>query len=177
MAAARDRHLMLRTVENMLRYLFRSAVTWTVLGLIGGLAYREVTKAFDFTGRTQLAVVHTHALTLGTLLMLLLLALAAALPGLRADKRLRWGTHLLNTGLVLTVGMLAYKGTLQVIGASFVDHSAIAGVSGLGHMLLTGALALVLLATGRAVNAAPVDASTADTAAVRVQTRELLQPR
>ncbi len=177
MAAARERHLVLRTVEDMLRYLFRSAVTWTVLGLLGGLTYREVTKAYDFTGRTQLAVVHTHALILGTLLMLLLLALAAALPGLRADKHLRWGAHLLNAGLVLTVGMLAYKGTLQVIGASHADHSAIAGVSGLGHMLLTGALALVLLATGRAVNAAAVDASTADTAAVRVQPHEPVQPR
>lgn len=150
---------MLRTVEDMLRYLFRSAVTWTVLGLLGGLAYREVSTASDFTGRTQLAVVHTHALTLGTLLLLLLLALAAALPGLRADKLLRWGTHLLNCGLVVTVGMLAYKGTLQVIGASYADHAAIAGVSGLGHMLLTGALALALLATGRAVNAVAVDCS------------------
>ena len=36
---------------------------------------------------------------------------------------------------------------------------AIAGVSGLGHMLLTGALALALLATGRAVNAVAVDCS------------------
>lgn len=177
MAAGSGRNVFLRSVEDMLRYLFRSAVTWTILGLIGGLGYREVTKAFDFTGRTQLAVVHTHALTLGTLLMLLLLALAAALPALRVDKRLRWGIHLLNTGLLLTVGMLAYKGTLQVIDAAHVDHPAIAGVSGLGHMLLTGALACALLATGRAVNAADVDASTADTAAVPVRAREPLQPR
>jgi di/tricarboxylate transporter len=177
MATGSRLHLVLRTVEDMLRYLFRSAVTWTILGLLAGLAYREVTKAFDFTGRTQLAVVHTHALTLGTLLMLVLLALAAALPGLATDKRLRWGTHLLNAGLILTVGMLAYKGTLQVIGASYADHPAIAGVSGLGHMLLTGALALVLLATGRAVNAAAVDASRTDPAVVSVQTHDLVQPR
>lgn len=175
MAAGRGRQVSLRSVEDMLRYLFRSAVTWTILGLIGGLGYREVTKAFDFTGRTQLAVVHTHSLTLGTLLMLLLLALAAALPGLRADKRLRWGAHLLNTGLVLTVGMLAYKGTLQVMGATYADHPAIAGTSGLGHMLLTGALGLALLATGRAVKA--VDPSPAHPATVRVPSGERTTPR
>lgn len=177
MATGSGRHRSLRTVEDMLRYLFRSAVTWTILGLLGGLAYREVTKAFDFTGRTQLAVVHTHALTLGTLLMLLVLALAAALPGLRADKRLRWGTHLLNTGLILTVGMLSYKGTLQVMGATYADHPALAGTSGLGHMLLTGALALVLLATGRAVGAVAVDAPIAHPGEVRVPSRELTTPR
>lgn len=172
-----ERRRSLRSVVDMLRYLFRSAVTWTILGLIAGLGYREVTKAFVFTGRTQLAVAHTHALTLGTLLMLLLLALAAALPALRADKRLRWGAHLLNAGLVLTVGMLTYKGTLQVMGATYADHPAIAGTSGLGHMLLTGALGLVLLATGRAVKAFAEGTPTAHPAAERVPSRELTTPR
>ena len=139
------------SLEAMLRYLFRSAVIWTVVGLVGGLAYREVTKAFDHAGPTQLALVHTHALVLGTLLTLLLLGLAAALPGLAAGRGLRWATHLLNAGLALTVAMLAYKGTLQVVDAAWADHAALAGVSGLGHMLLAGALAVVLVAVGRAV--------------------------
>lgn len=137
----------------MLRYLFRTATVWTVVGLAGGLAYREVTKAFDHPGGTQLALVHTHALTLGTVVPLLLLALAAALPALADARGLRRATHLLNAGLVLTVAMLAYKGTLQVVGAHHADSAAIAGVSGLGHMLLAGALGLALLATGRAVSA------------------------
>ena len=48
----------------MLRLIYRSAVAWTAVGLVGGLAYREVTKLLEFTRRTQLAVVHTHALVL-----------------------------------------------------------------------------------------------------------------
>lgn len=135
----------------MLTYLFRSAAAWTAVGLVGGLVYREVTKLADYSGFTQLALVHTHALTLGTVLMLLLLALAAALPGLNVDRRMRWGTHLLNAGLVLTVGMLGVKGTLQVRGAAWADHAALAGISGLGHMTLTAALLLLLLAVGRSV--------------------------
>lgn len=138
----------------MLRYLFRSAAAWTVVGLAGGLGYREITRQAEFAGRTQLAVVHTHALTLGTVLMLLLLALAAALPGLAADRRLRWGAHLLNVGLVLTVGMLAVKGTAQVLDRPWAEHAALAGVSGLGHMTLTAAMVL-LLAVGRAAGAVP----------------------
>lgn len=46
----------------MLRLIYRSAVAWTAVGLVGGLAYREVTKLLGFTGRTQLAVVHTLVL-------------------------------------------------------------------------------------------------------------------
>ncbi|WP_022922019.1 DUF2871 family protein [Ornithinimicrobium pekingense] len=138
----------------MLISLFRTAVAWTVVGLVGGLAYREVTKAFEFTGRTQLALVHTHALVLGVLLPLLLLALVAALPGLGTDRWLRRGVHVLNAGLVLTVGMLAYKGVLQVAGAAHAGSAALAGVSGLGHMLLTAALGLVLVGVGRAVRTA-----------------------
>lgn len=145
----------------MLRYLFRSAAAWTVVGLAGGLGYREITRQAEFAGRTQLAVVHTHALTLGTVVMLLLLALAAALPGLAADRRLRWGTHLLNAGLVLTVGMLAVKGTAQVLDRPWAEHAALAGVSGLGHMTLTAAMVLLLLAVGRVAGAAqaPVPAA------------------
>ncbi|MFX0539975.1 DUF2871 family protein [Ornithinimicrobium sp. Y1847] len=135
----------------MLRYLFRTAVAWTAIGLIGGLAYREVTKLNDFTGRTQLAFVHTHALALGTLLPLILLALTATLAGLGTSARMTWGVHLLNAGLVLTVGMLSYKGTLQVLGAEWADSPAIAGVSGLGHMTLTAAFIFLLLAIGTAV--------------------------
>lgn len=144
----------------MFRYLFRSAAAWTAVGLAGGLGYREITRQAEFAGRTQLAVVHTHALTLGTLLMLLLLALAAGLPGLATDRRLRWGAHLLNAGLVVTVGMLAVKGTAQVLDKPWADHAALAGVSGLGHMTLTAAMVLLLPAIGRA--AAALQAAAAD---------------
>lgn len=135
----------------MLLYLSRTAAAWTAVGLIGGLAYRELTRTHEFTGRTQLAFVHTHALALGTLLSLVLLALAASLRGLADDRRFRWGVHALNAGLVITVAMLATKGTLQVLGSAAATSKAIAGISGLGHMTLTGALVLLLLGIGAAV--------------------------
>lgn len=137
----------------MLTYLFRSAAVWTAIGLAGGLYYREFTKLndFDFTRPTQLGVVHTHALTWGTVFMLVLLGLAILLPGLTRARWMRWGAHLLNAGLVLTVGMMVVKGSAQVLDTSWADSPALAGVSGLGHMTLTAALIMLLLAIGRAV--------------------------
>ena len=47
--------------------LFRLSAGWTVAGLASGLAYRELTRSTGFSGFTQLAVVHTHTLVLGTI--------------------------------------------------------------------------------------------------------------
>lgn len=135
----------------MLTYLFRSAAAWTAIGLAGGLYYREFTKVneFDFASPSQLGLVHTHALTWGTIFMLVLLGLGVLMPALTRDRWMRWGVHLLNAGLVLTVGMMAFKGSVQVLGRSWSDSPALAGVSGLGHMTLTASLILLLLAIGR----------------------------
>lgn len=142
----------------MLTYLFRSAAAWTAIGLAGGLYYREFTKLndFDFSRPSQLGVVHTHALTWGTIFMLALLALVALLPALAADRRMRWGVHLLNAGLVLTVGMMTFKGSVQILDKPWADSPALAGVSGLGHMTLTAALILLLLAIGKQAKIAQV---------------------
>lgn len=145
----------------MLTYIFRSCVVWTAVGLAGGLGYRELTRQEEFTGFTQLALVHTHALVWGTIFMLGLLALAVVLPGLTRDGRMRWGLHLFNAGLAITVAMLGFKGSLQVLGTSWADSPALAGISGTGHMLLTAALVLLLLAIGRQVKLQQPTAATA----------------
>src|SRR5690606_9826851 len=118
--------------NHMPNLLYRSAATWTMLGLVSGLYYRELTKANDFSGHTQLAVAHTHALALGTLMLLVLLALVAAL-GID-DRRSRWGVLTWHVGLVMTFGMQLVKGTLQVLGNRASDSPALAGIAGLGHI-------------------------------------------
>jgi hypothetical protein len=55
-------------MKNAESGLFRLAAGWTMMGLASGLAYRELTRSAGFTGFTQLSVVHTHTLVLGTLL-------------------------------------------------------------------------------------------------------------
>lgn len=143
----------------MLKTIYRAAVAWTAVGLIGGLYYREFTKAQGVDGGTQLALLHTHALTLGTLTMLVLLALVAAL---RIDqfKNFTAGFWVYTAGAALTSTMLAVKGTLQVLGSASANSPAIAGISGLGHITITVGLILLLIAIGAAVkqaSARPID--------------------
>ena len=61
-----------------LKKLATCATTWLVIGLLGGVFYREFTKAHDFTGWTQLKVVHTHSLALGFMLTLIVLLVERA---------------------------------------------------------------------------------------------------
>lgn len=136
----------------MLTTLYRSAAVWTAAGLAGGLFYREFTKAHDVEGGTQLALVHTHALALGTTVLLVLMALVAAL-GPRVGLAFRWGVHTWNAGLALTVGGLLVKGCLQVLKNPTADSPAIAGVSGLGHMILTTAFVLIFVGLAPTVRA------------------------
>jgi len=128
----------------MIKRLFTSAAVWTTLGLASGLFYREFTRQRDFSGFTQLSVAHTHALALGTTILLVVLAVTKVFR-LDADRRLRWFLLFWNVGLGLTFTMMLMKGSLQVLGAAFADSPMIAGISGLGHMTLTGSFVLFFL--------------------------------
>ena len=48
-----------------MRRVLYAFLIYTVLGLLSGFYYRELTLAHHFTGDTQLVVVHTHTLILG----------------------------------------------------------------------------------------------------------------
>ena len=58
-----------------IRASYYAAHTYVIVGVLSGLFYREFTKAKDFTGDTQLALMHTHLLALGMLGFLIVLAL------------------------------------------------------------------------------------------------------
>lgn len=138
--------------------LFRLSATWTAIGLASGLAYRELTRSTGFSGFTQLAVVHTHTLVLGTLVGLLLLVLQR-LYRLGDDRRFGWFVWTWNAGLVLTAGGMAVKGTLQVLGAASAESPALAGVSGLGHIVLTVGFVLLFVVLGRRIRDMQADAA------------------
>lgn len=132
------------------RLLCRSAIGYLGLGLASGLYYRELTRTMRFEGVTQLAVVHTHLLALGFLVSLVMLGLvkAFALDG----PLLRRGLLAYHAGMALTAGMMLVKGTFEVLG-SWTDRSMYTGIAGLGHILLTVALSLILVALRRVVGA------------------------
>jgi hypothetical protein len=117
-----------------MRRLYLADIAYATLGLAGGLFYREITHARDFTGNTQLAVVHTHLLALGLLVMLIVLALDATI-GLSGSRWFSWFFTTYNVGLLITAAAMTWHGLLQVFGQD--AGPAIAGIAGLGHILLT----------------------------------------
>lgn len=138
-----------------MRTLFVAATSYMAAGLAGGLFYREFTKfnGFPEGSVTQLAGVHTHLLALGALVMLVVLALDTTL-GLSKDRRFGWFFWLYNAGVVLTAAMMTVHGMLTVLGRP--SSAAIAGIAGVGHMLVTAGFVLLVLILGAALRTAPV---------------------
>lgn len=131
----------------MLKKLFYAAGIYAALGLASGLFYRTLTHAQDFTGPTQLAVVHTHLLVLGMIFMLLLLSLEKVF-GLSQQRSFNVFFWLYNVGLAITVGMQTTFGTLTVLDGTKPQSPMMNGISGLGHMFLTAALIALFVAIG-----------------------------
>lgn len=125
-----------------MKKLYYAAAVYTALGLAGGLYYRTLTHANNFTGDTQLSVVHTHFLVLGMLFFVLLLPLEKVF-GLSGSKLFNWFFWIYNVGLIWTVGFLTFNGTNTVLGNT--TSPAIAGISGFGHVILTVAFILFFL--------------------------------
>ncbi|NUO58261.1 MAG: DUF2871 domain-containing protein [Hamadaea sp.] len=134
-----------------MRKLYVAAHVYMILGLISGLAYREITKIKDYTGDTQLGVVHTHLLALGMLFFLIVLALEK-LFSLTANRRL-FATFfwVYNLSLAVSIGAMIVHGTLTVYGKE--SNEAIAGIAGLGHIGLTVGLVLLFVNLGKRVPA------------------------
>ncbi|MCI4012040.1 DUF2871 domain-containing protein [Brevibacterium sp. ZH18] len=133
-----------------MKKIFNAAFAYMIIGVLSGLFYREFTKANDFPegGFTQLSVVHTHLLTLGFIVLLIVLALDK-LFGLSGTKMFSWFFWTYNAGIVLTAGTMIWHGMLTVLGQE--SNAMIAGIAGLGHIALSVALVLLFLSLRKAI--------------------------
>ena len=127
-----------------MKKLFYSAFAYMVIGVLSGLFYREYTKGKDFTGGTQLSIVHTHLLTLGFIVLLIVLILEKQFA-LSESKLFNWFFWTYNVGLVLTAAIMVVHGILQVNGTTEVS-GAIPGIAGVGHIVITAGMVLLFLA-------------------------------
>ena len=138
-----------------MRKILNWAFGYMLVGVASGLFYREFTKLNDFPAGefTQLGLAHTHLLTLGFIVLLVVLLLERAF-GLTARRRLfAWFFGIYNAGVILTSAMLIVHGMLTVRG---VESSAmIAGFAGLGHMLLSAGMVLLFVLLRSRVPASP----------------------
>lgn len=148
-----------------MKKIFNAAFAYMIIGVLAGLFYREFTKANDFPegGFTQLSVVHTHLLTLGFIVLLIVLVLDKVF-GLSGTKLFSWFFWTYNVGIVLTAGMMVWHGSLTVLGQE--SNAMIAGIAGLGHIALSVSLVLFFLAlrkkvvTDKAVTGTPAQSIT-----------------
>lgn len=128
-----------------MRRLFTAAFAYMLVGVASGLFYREFTKLNDFPegGATQLGLVHTHLLVLGFIVLLIVLLLEKAFA-LSESRLFGWFFWLYNAGLVLTSAMMIWHGSLTVLGQE--SSGMIAGIAGIGHILLSAGMILLFLA-------------------------------
>lgn len=136
----------------MMKKLLNTAFTYTVIALVAGVGYREYTKMIDFTGETNLSLLHTHLFTLGMLFFLLVLSLEVTLK-VSQQKFFNGFFVTYNIGLILTTIMMAFRGFLQTQGGeiSKAMDASVSGISGVGHILLSVGLVLFFISLKRAV--------------------------
>ena len=130
--------------------LYVAAFTYMAVGVASGLFYREFTKAYDFPSGefTQLGLVHTHLLTLGFIVLLIVLLLEKQFR-ISDSKLFGWFFWTYNAGVVLTSGMMIWHGSLTVMGQK--SNAMISGIAGLGHIFLTVGMVLLFLALGKGI--------------------------
>ncbi|MGY3777509.1 DUF2871 domain-containing protein [Isobaculum melis] len=117
-----------------MKKLVRVSAFYAIFGLLFGVFYREFTKIQGFTGETQLSVLHTHAFILGMFFFLIVLLLEKNFS-LMKEKQFKLFYSFYNAGLGITLLMLLVHGSMTVLGKE--AGAAIAGIAGIGHILIT----------------------------------------
>ena len=127
-----------------------------IIGLFSGFFYRELTKAYDFTGTTQLSLVHTY--TYFRYVYVLILLPLEKLFKLSSYYLFNWFFYVYNIGVIVTIGMMVTKGFFQVTGKSY-SPEAFAGFAGIGHTGMLAGLLLLFFLLRQAILKEPRDES------------------
>lgn len=120
-----------------------ASIVYGVLGLIGGVFYREFTK---LNGFTTLSVVRTHYLMLGMVLFLLLVLFEKNFHFV--DNKVLKYLLFYHIGLNLTVVMLVVRGVLHVLSLEVLSVV----LSGIAHLILGISMVLVLILIRNCIN-------------------------
>ena len=134
----------------MKRYI-NVALLYAIFAMVGGVFYREFTKLNGFTGKTTLAVVHTHYFLLGMVFFLLLLLLEKnfTFTGAKTGRIL----VVYHIGLNLTAVMFVVRGVTQVMVPALSSgmSAAISGMAVIWHILLGISMVSLLIQIRRSV--------------------------
>ncbi|MEG0692718.1 MAG: DUF2871 domain-containing protein [Oscillospiraceae bacterium] len=120
-----------------MKKLINTAFTYAILGMCGGVFYREFTKFNNFDSRTSLGFVHLHLLVLG-MFFFLIIALFEKQYNLTHHKRFNLFYLLYNLGLGISAVTFLVRGIIQVLAlnVSTAISASLSGVAGIGHAVL-----------------------------------------
>lgn len=137
-----------------MKKLLNASFIYMLVGVASGVFYREFTKLNDFPAGefTQLGLAHTHLLTLGFIVLLIVLLLEKVFALTATPKLFGWFFWLYNAGVIVTSAMLIVHGSLTVLGKQ--SSAAISGIAGLGHILLAAGMIVLFVALRKAVTRA-----------------------
>lgn len=139
-------------MKNMEKLYIRLALVYAVCAMIFGVFYREFTRFNDFTGKTNLSVMHTHYFMLGMFFFLVLMLLERSF-GFSGQKNIKRDLVIYQTGLNITGAALLARGLTQILNPdpSGALDASLSGVAGIGHILLGIGLLLILIKVKRSV--------------------------
>lgn len=127
--------------ENILK----TSAAYLILGLVGGVFYREFTKYFRWTGFTSLSVVHVHMIALGFLFLLIVFAIMQNEKARVSE--LKRSLTIYNTGLAWTVVTFMVRGiyTITAGNTPLFKDAMLSGIAGLGHIILATGIVMMTL--------------------------------
>lgn len=130
-----------------MKKLINTSFVYFILAMIAGVFYREFTKFYNFTEKTTLSVVHTHLLTLGMFLFLILAALFKDNIKLLDNKKFKRFYIFYNISLPFFAIMFVIRGIFQVLSIelSATINAIISGFAGISHIFMLVSFVLLFI--------------------------------
>lgn len=130
-----------------MKRILNTAFFYLILGLISGVFYREFTKIYGYTNYTRLSVLHTHLLTLGMMIFMIIFLIASIYNKLIETKKFTIFYFTYNISFLVMIITILIRGILEVqnINLNKSFNAAISGIAGLSHIGISVALMILFL--------------------------------
>lgn len=117
--------------------LFLDAITFLIMGLIGGVFYREFTKFYAFNSPSHLGKIHVHIIVLGFIFSILQYLLIKDKIKININS-IKKPFYFYAVGLTFSVVNMIVIGIYEVVSKEkeIISRAVLDGTSGLGHIVL-----------------------------------------
>lgn len=127
--------------ENILK----DSAVFLLMGLVGGVFYREFTKIFSWKEFTTLSIVHVHLIALGFITLLVIYGLMESEKARIEEIKNPLTAYI--AGLIWTVVSFMVRGIYSITSSEYelFPDAALSGIAGMGHILLGVSMVCLIL--------------------------------